>query len=150
LTSKNEEGVLVKSSYQPEMKGNTIWSGVNGLYSTASDYMTFCQMVMNYGKWNGMQFLSRKTIELMLCNHVGDLFPGQGVGFGYGFAVMMDVSETNLSGSNGSFWLGGAFNTHFFIDPKEKMISIFMTQFNPYTNYYHNKMKQLVYQAIVD
>ena len=63
---------------------------------------------------------------------------------------MMYVSETNLSGSNGSYLWGGAFNTPFFINPNEKMISILLTQFNPYTNYYHNKMKQLVYQAIVD
>ena len=150
LTTKNKEEILVNSENQPTMEGNTIWSGVNGLFSTASDYMTFCQMIMNYGKWNGIELLSRKTVELMTYNHVGELFNGKGLGFGYGFAVMTDVSETNLLGSNGSYWWGGAFNTHFFIDPHEKMISIFMTQFQPYTNYYHEKMKQLVYQAIVD
>lgn len=150
VTNKNNEGNLTNSDYQPPMKKNTIWSGVNGLFSTTSDYMTFCQMIMNNGQWNGTQFLSRKTIELMTQNHVGDKYPAAGVGFGYGFAVMLDVSKTNLLGSNGNIWWGGAFNTHFFIDPKEKLISIFMTQLNPYTNYYHDKMKQLVYQAIVD
>jgi len=150
VTNKNNEGNLTNSDYQPPMKKNTIWSGVNGLFSTTSDYMTFCQMIMNNGQWNGTQFLSRKTIELMTQNHVGDKYPGAGVGFGYGFAVMLDVSKTNLLGSNGNIWWGGAFNTHFFIDPKEKLISIFMTQLNPYTNYYHDKMKQLVYQAIID
>ena len=150
VTNKNDKENLINSEYQPPMENNTIWSGVNGLFSTASDYMTFCQMVMNNGQWNGTQFLSRKTIELMTQNHVGDKFPDQGVGFGYGFAVMLDVSKTDLLGSNGNIWWGGAFNTHFFIDPEEKLIAIFMTQLNPYTNYYHNKMKQLVYQAIVD
>ena len=150
VTNKNDKGNLINSDYQPPMKKNTIWSGVNGLFSTTSDYMTFCQMIMNNGQWNGTQFLSRKTIELMTQNHVGDKYPAEGVGFGYGFAVMLDVSKTNLLGSNGNIWWGGAFNTHFFIDPKEKLISIFMTQLNPYTNYYHDKMKQLVYQAIVD
>jgi len=150
VTNKNNEGNLTNSDYQPPMKKNTIWSGVNGLFSTTSDYMTFCQMIMNNGQWNGTQFLSRKTIELMTQNHVGDKYPAAGVGFGYGFAVMLDVSKTNLLGSNGNIWWGGAFNTHFFIDPKEKLISIFMTQLNPYTNYYHDKMKQLVYQAIID
>jgi len=150
VTNKNDKENLINSEYQPPMENNTIWSGVNGLFSTASDYMTFCQMVMNNGQWNGTQFLSRKTIELMTQNHVGDKFPDQGVGFGYGFAVMLDVSKTDLLGSNGNIWWGGAFNTHFFIDPEEKLIAIFMTQLNPYTNYYHDKMKQLVYQAIVD
>lgn len=150
VTNKNDKGNLINSEYQPPMKKNTIWSGVNGLFSTASDYMTFCQMVMNNGQWNGTQFLSRKTIELMTQNHVGDKFPDEGVGFGYGFAVMLDVSKTDLLGSNGNIWWGGAFNTHFFIDPEEKLIAIFMTQLNPYTNYYHDKMKQLVYQAFVD
>ena len=150
VTNKNDKGNLINSDYQPPMKKNTIWSGVNGLFSTTSDYMTFCQMIMNNGQWNGTQFLSRKTIELMTQNHVGNKYPAEGVGFGYGFAVMLDVSKTNLLGSNGNIWWGGAFNTHFFIDPKEKLISIFMTQLNPYTNYYHDKMKQLVYQAIVD
>jgi CubicO group peptidase (beta-lactamase class C family) len=150
VTNKNDKGNLINSDYQPPMKKNTIWSGVNGLFSTTSDYMTFCQMIMNNGQWNGTQFLSRKTIELMTQNHVGDKYPAEGVGFGYGFAVMLDVSKTDLLGSNGNIWWGGAFNTHFFIDPKEKLISIFMTQLNPYTNYYHDKMKQLVYQAILD
>ena len=150
VTNKNDKGNLINSDYQPPMKKNTIWSGVNGLFSTTSDYMTFCQMIMNNGQWNGTQFLSRKTIELMTQNHVGNKYPAEGVGFGYGFAVMLDVSKTNLLGSNGNIWWGGAFNTHFFIDPKEKLISIFITQLNPYTNYYHDKMKQLVYQAIVD
>ena len=86
----------------------------------------------------------------MTQNHVGDKYPAEGVGFGYGFAVMLDVSKTDLLGSNGNIWWSGAFNTHFFIDPKEKLISIFMTQLNPHTYYYHDKMKQLVYQAIVD
>jgi CubicO group peptidase (beta-lactamase class C family) len=150
VTNKNDKGNLINSEYQPPAENNTIWSGVNGLFSTPSDYMTFCQMIMNNGQWNGTQFLSRKTIELMTQNHVGNKFQGEGVGFGYGFAVMLDVSKIDLPGSNGSFWWGGAYNTHFFIDPEEKLIAVFMTQLNPYNNYYHNKMKQLVYQAIVD
>jgi CubicO group peptidase (beta-lactamase class C family) len=147
---KNTDGVLVNSANQPKMEGNTIWSGVNGLYSTTSDYMNFCQMLLNEGKWNDNQFLSRKTIELMTYNHVGKLFNRPGEGFGYGFAVMMDVAESNLLRSAGIFYWAGAFNTHFFIDPKEKMISIFMTQDEPFTFYYHDKMRQLVYQAIID
>ena len=147
---KNDQGVLVNSTNQPKMEGVTVWSGVNALYSTASDYMIFCQMLMNGGKWNGKQFLSRKTIELMTYNHTEKLFGKPGEGFGLGFAVLTNVAETKGLGSEGLFYWSGAFNTHFFIDPKEKIIAIWMTQVNPHTITYHEKMRQFVYQAIID
>jgi CubicO group peptidase (beta-lactamase class C family) len=148
--TRNKDGVLVATEYQPKQEGNTVWSGVNGLFSTTSDYMNFCQMLMNGGKWNGKELLSRKTIELITYDHVGKLYQTAGEGFGLGFAVVTDVAATKLPGSKGVFYWGGAFNTHFFIDPNEKMVSIFMTHVDPYTNFYHEKMRQLVYQAIVD
>jgi CubicO group peptidase (beta-lactamase class C family) len=132
------------------MEGNTLWSGVNGLFSTAADYMKFCQMLLNGGELNGKRLLSRKTLELMTTNQVGNLFPAPGVGFGFGFAVVTNVADNKLYGSEGVFYWSGAFNTHFFIDPKEKLIAIFMTQLDPYDNYYHAKLRQFVYQAIVD
>ncbi len=150
LCSRTEDGKQVVSANQPKVEGNTVWSGVNGLFSTVSDYMIFCQMLMNGGKWNNKQFLSRKTIEQMTYNHTGDLFGRNGEVFGFGFAVTQDVAATNNLGSNGIFYWSGAYNTHFFIDPKERLISIFMTQEEPFTAFYHIKMRQLVYQAIVD
>ena len=147
---KNEKGELVKRPYQTTLTGNTIWSGVNGLYATAADYMTFCQMLLNKGQLNGVEILSRKTVELMTQNHVGDLYTGPGVGFGLGFAVVTDVAKTELLGSEGIFYWSGANNTHFFIDPKEQMISIFMTQTSPYTDFYHQKLRQYTLQSIVD
>lgn len=135
---------------KPKMEGNTVWSGVNALYSTARDYMQFCQMLINGGKWNGQRLLSKKTIDLMTHNHSGDLFQTPGEGFGYGFAVVNDLAATNNLGSNGVYYWAGAFNTHFYIDPNEKLISIFLTQTSVFDFYYHHKLRQLVYQAIVD
>jgi CubicO group peptidase (beta-lactamase class C family) len=132
------------------MEGNTLWSGVNGLFSTASDYMKFCQMLLNGGEYNANKVLSRKTIELMTKNQVGNLFPAPGVGFGFGFAVVTNVADNKLYGSEGTFYWSGAFNTHFFIDPKEQLAAVFMTQLDPYNQYYHDKLRQFVYQAIVD
>jgi len=145
----NDPGGLLTT--HPKMEGNVIWSGINGLYSTADDYLAFCQMLLNGGKWNNKQILSRKTIELMTQNHTGNLFglfPGEG--FGYGFSVVNNVAATNNLGSNGLFYWAGAFNTHFLIDPKEKLIAIFLTQDNSFDWYFQNKLRQLVYQAIVD
>jgi CubicO group peptidase (beta-lactamase class C family) len=137
---------------QPLTKGQTIWFGSNALFSTAQDYLEFCQMLLNGGTWKGKEYLSRKTIELMTSDHVGTLFSAtrHGEGFGFGFAVVTDVAETKQLGSKGVFYWSGANNTHFFIDPKEKLISIFLTQQVPYNNFYHVKMRQMVYQAIAD
>ena len=146
-------GVLTTG--QPIMKGQTVWFGSNALFSTAQDYLEFCQMLLNGGTWKGKQYLSRKTIELMTSNHVGSLYASaikdrRGEGFGFGFAVVTDVAETNSVGSEGLFYWSGANNTHFFIDPKEKLISIFLTQQVPHDYFYHVKMRQLIYQAVTD
>lgn len=86
----------------------------------------------------------------MTANYAGKLYNRLGEGFGLGVAVMTDASESKLLGSNGLYYWAGAYNTHFFIDPKEKLVSVFMTQESHFNFFYHDKMRQLVYQAIVD
>jgi CubicO group peptidase (beta-lactamase class C family) len=152
LHEQNKEGKLRNSATQPAMYGNTIWAGTSGLFSSASDYLKFCQMLLNNGESNGQRFLSRKTIALMTTNQIGDisLKTMQGHQFGLGFAVVTDVAATKVLGSEGVYFWGGAFNTHFFIDPKEKIVAVFMTQVAAFSWEYHNKLQQLVYQALVD
>ncbi len=145
-----EDGSLGVSPNQPRLSGNTVWSGVNALYSTAADYQKFCQMLLNGGSYGGRQFLSPKTVDLMTMNHVGDLFDSPGHGFGLGFAVVTDVAETKMPGSEGIFYWSGAYNTHFFIDPKEETIALFMTQTVPHDIRFHNALRQLVFQAMVE
>jgi CubicO group peptidase (beta-lactamase class C family) len=151
LHKQNKEGKLINSATQPPMSDNTIWAGTSGLFTSASDYLKFCQMLLNRGESNGQRLLSRKTIDLMTTNQIGDLalkLPGHK--FGLGFAVLTDVAATKVLGSEGVYFWGGAFSTHFFIDPKEKIAAVFMTQAASFGWEYHNKMKQFVYQAIVD
>jgi CubicO group peptidase (beta-lactamase class C family) len=151
LHEQNKEGMLVNSATQPAMYGNTIWAGTSGLFSSASDYLKFCQMLLNNGESNGQRFLSRKTIDLMTINQINDLaLKSPGNKFGLGFAVVTDVAATKVLGSEGVYFWAGAFNTHFFIDPKEKIVAVFMTQEAAFSMEYHHKMKQFVYQAIVD
>ncbi len=151
LHSKSPTGGPIKlSAMQPKAEGVTLFSGVNGLYSSAKDYGIFCQMLINGGKSNGKQLLSRKTVDLMTTNHAGSLFSRAGEGFGLGFAVVTDVGATKLPGSNGLFYWSGANNTHFFIDPKEHLIALFLTQESNHTIMYHDRLRQLVYQALVD
>lgn len=146
----NKEGQLINSPRQMPMSGNTVHGGAAGLFSTADDYLKFCQMLLNGGKSNGHQFLSPKTIELMTMNHVGDMYDYPGLGFGLGFGVTTDVVESQSLGSLGMYCWSGAFNTQFFIDPKEELIAIIMTQTTPYSNVLWNKLLQFVYQAIID
>lgn len=146
----SQEGKLIPSPRQTPMTGNTVHGGTHALFSTAADYMKFCQMLLNDGRANGRQFLSPKTIELMTMNHVGDLYDGPGQGFGLGFGVTTNVANAKANGSVGQYYWSGAYNTHFFIDPEEELVAIIMTQTAPYSSFLGDKLRQFVYQAIVD
>jgi CubicO group peptidase (beta-lactamase class C family) len=129
--------------------------GGGRLYSTATDYMIFAQMLLNKGEYNGIRLLGSKTVELMTKNQIpAELLPVAdwylpGLGFGLGFSVMSD--PLGILGSQGEYGWAGAYNTYFSIDPTEDLIWIQMTQFYP-TFYYpvSKEFKVLVYQAIVD
>jgi CubicO group peptidase (beta-lactamase class C family) len=130
-------------------------SGGGGLFSTATDYLIFSQMLLNKGEFNGIRLLGRKTVELMTKNHLSnELLPVAeswlpGSGFGLGFAVMID--QSHILGSVGEFEWGGAYNTFFWIDPTEHLIGLFMTQYYPFNAYPINReFKVLVYQGLVD
>jgi CubicO group peptidase (beta-lactamase class C family) len=150
LHLKGNNGNISVAANQPPFENVTVWSGVNGLFSSARDYATFCQMMMAGGTYNGKQYLSRKTVDLMTSNHTGDLFPMPGTEWGLGFAVVTDGPATKTLASKGLYFWAGANNTHFFIDPKEQLIAIFMTQEGNFTMDYHNSLRQLVYQTLAD
>jgi CubicO group peptidase (beta-lactamase class C family) len=117
-------------------------AGGGGLVSTAHDYMRFCRMMLNGGTLDGVQILSPKTVQLFSLNHLPegrDLVsmapPGafsesgyDGIGFSIGCGVNVDVAKTRLPGSTGEYFWGGAASTAFWIDPKEDLTVVFMTQ----------------------
>ena len=151
LSAKNENDHFVNSKNQVEMQGNTIWSGVNALFSTAPDYLIFCQMLLNDGDFNGKRLLKQETVDLMTSNKVNDMFkmlPGHG--FGYGFAITTDVPKSNSVGSEGLYFWCGLYNTHFFIDPKEKLIAIYMTQIEPFSFKPNFTMRNFIYATNTD
>jgi CubicO group peptidase (beta-lactamase class C family) len=126
-------------------------SGGGGLYSTARDYLRFCQMFLNGGELQGTRILSPKTVQLMIRNHVGDLYSQRGYGFGLGFAVHTDQGESGLIESEGTFRWGGIFNTTFFIDPEEELVAIAMSQLSPHDHLNMGaRFKLLVYQSIIE
>jgi CubicO group peptidase (beta-lactamase class C family) len=118
-------------------------SGGGGLCSTAADYMAFCRMLLAGGTANGVQFVSPKTLALMTMNHLpggremAAMMPANGlfseagyagIGFGLGFAVNLDVARTAIPGTAGEYFWGGAAGTTFWVDPREDMAVVFMTQ----------------------
>jgi CubicO group peptidase (beta-lactamase class C family) len=147
--------VVIKPDTSMISRPPKFFSGGGGLFSTATDYMIFTQMLLNKGEYNGVRILGSKTVELMTKNHISDeLLPVAewylpGMGFGLGFAVMMD--QSHILGSAGEFEWAGAYNTYFWVDPTEQLICILMTQFYPTFSYpIVREFKVLVYQAIVD
>ena len=139
-------------------KPRAFLSGGGGLVSTATDYVRFAQMLLNGGEFNGERLLGRKTVELMATNHVPtSLLPLQisntisGYGFGLGVSVLMDVAQSGALGSVGEFGWSGAATTRCWIDPREALVGLCLTQFMPSTYYPTTReFKTLMYQALVD
>jgi CubicO group peptidase (beta-lactamase class C family) len=105
-------------------------SGGGGLVSTATDYMRFCQMLLNGGQLDGVRLLSPRTVELMRTNVLPPSMPilSPGAGFGLDFAVYTDAVAAGGYYGKGTFYWGGAAGTWFWIDPAEDLIVIGMIQ----------------------
>ena len=139
-------------------------SGGGGGVSTATDYIRFAQMMANGGILDGKRIITRTTVELMTSDHLGTrilsqspMTPGEvllltpGYTFGLGFAVRQAPGIAGVSGSQGEFMWGGYAGTYFWIDPKEQLVAVYMTQApSPIRAYYRKMFKQLVYSAIND
>ena len=133
--------------------------GGHGLFMTIDDYFRFAQMLLNGGELYGNRVLGRKTVELMHCNHLpltllpfglNDLVMWTGYGFGLGSRVCIDPAQTNLTGSVGEFGWAGAAKTYYWVDPREEIIGIFMSQRLSYFQVPERDFQALVYQALVD
>lgn len=127
------------------------FSGGAGLVSTAQDYARFLQMLLNGGSLDGRRILSRKSVELMTSNHVGDKFrPGDGMGLGV--SVVVDLGERGQLGSVGEFGWGGAYHSTYWVDPAEQLVVVHLTQTNPASMDLDDftVLRSLVYGAISD
>ncbi|MDP3634415.1 serine hydrolase [Phenylobacterium sp.] len=138
-------------------------SGGGGLTGTIADYMRFCEMLRRGGELDGHRVIGPRTLEMMHMNHL----PGgkdltqlaiggfsetanEGVGFGLGFASTMSQTQTATLGTGDYYW-GGAASTIFWVDPKEDLSVVFMTQLMPSGTFnFRGQLKSLIYSAIVD
>ena len=135
------------------------FSGGGGLVSTAADYCRFCHLLLNEGAFRNVRLLGRKTVELMTMNHLPaaimpislGLSELPGEGFGLGGAVLLDIPASNSPGSVGTFRWGGAATTAFWVDYREELVGLLLTQFMPANHYrIRSEFKTLVYQAVVE
>ena len=129
-------------------------SGYGGLISTAMDFAKILQLLLNEGQLDGKRVLSRKTVELMLQDHLNGIsnnWLGPGVGFNLVSAVLKDVGADGDVGSRGMIWWAGSCNTYYFMDPVEDMFGILMTQIRPFGHLgLMGKFKRFCMHAIDD
>ena len=133
---------------------DTYSSGAGGLVSTAEDYFRFAQSFIFHPTSTSKTLLSPRGVELMGSNFVGDLFEGQagrpkGMGFGLTVEVVVDPAQAGTYRSKGSFGWDGAFGTHFWVDPTEKLVAVLMIQTGG-TRDLHRDFETVVMQAIED
>jgi CubicO group peptidase (beta-lactamase class C family) len=139
-------------------------AGGGGLVSTAADYHRFTQLLLGGGELDGVRLLGTRTLRYMTRNHL----PGgadlesfgrrlfaettfDGVGYGLGFAVLIDPVANKVLSTPGELAWGGAASTFFWVDPAERLTAIFLTQLLPSSAYpLRSELRQLVYQALVD
>ncbi|MBA4056752.1 MAG: serine hydrolase, partial [Marivirga sp.] len=128
------------------------FSGGAGLLSTTKDYYRFLQMLANGGELGGKRILSRRTVDLMIVNHLAEgveFRPGEG--FGLGFGVVLDQGKRGIYGSVGEFGWGGAYGSTYWVDPKEELVVVYFTQVRPSSIVKDQLMlRSLIYQALVD
>ncbi|WP_089156800.1 serine hydrolase domain-containing protein [Micromonospora sp. NBS 11-29] len=139
-------------------------SGGGGLVSTAADYHRFTQFLLRGGELDSVRLLGPRTVRFMTRNHL----PGgrdlasfspegfsetvlDGIGFGLGFAVVLDPVPSRVPSSVGEYYWGGLASTAFWVDPVEEVTALLFTQLMPSSTYpLRSQLRQLVYSALVD
>ena len=154
--------VLQDDGQDSHFARRTFWSGGGGLLSTATDYYRFCQMLLNGGCLDGRRVIGSRTLQFMTSNHL----PGgvdmsqfatgsfsetayEGVGFGLGFANKLDPVRNGFPASVGSFFWGGLASTLFWVDPREDLAVVFLTQLIPSSSFnFRGQLENIIYAAL--
>ncbi|MEV4754671.1 serine hydrolase domain-containing protein [Micromonospora sp. NPDC049559] len=161
---KTGQAVRLDALGAPARQKPDLHAGGGGLISTAADYHRFTQMLLRGGELDGVRLLGPRTVRFMTRNHLpggrdlGQLSVGgfaesifDGIGFGLGFAVVLDPVPGRVPSSVGEYYWGGLASTSFWVDPVEEITALFFTQLAPSSTYpLRSQLRQLVYSAIVD
>jgi CubicO group peptidase (beta-lactamase class C family) len=147
LYSRTAEGL--RPQQDPNFMNGIYFSGGGGLVSTAEDYAQFALMLANGGELDGRRLLSPRLVELMGSVFAPDTLPGRprGESFGLSVRVVNDPVARNSFLSAGSFGWSGLFGTRFWVDPKENLIAVVMTQTS--NGEFLNDFENMVMQSVV-
>jgi CubicO group peptidase (beta-lactamase class C family) len=137
------------------LENGKYFSGGAGLSSTAYDYAIFCQMLINGGSFNNVRLLSPHTIKMMTTNQIGDYVmfnsPDDMRRFGLGFGLYLDKATIRTPMGYGSYGWDGMFASHFWIDPKNKLVVVLMRNVWPSPDWdFGDRSRAVVYQALTD
>jgi CubicO group peptidase (beta-lactamase class C family) len=165
VTGKAGRVPLRRDDFTPDPRTPvTFLSGGGGLVSTAADYSRFTAMLLNRGELDGTRLLAPRTVDLMTRNHL----PGnadilafgrvtsaedayEGIGFGLGFAVVVDPVRHETLASAGDYSWGGLASTAFWVDPVARVSVSFFTQLVPSSTYrIRAELRALVHSSLVD
>jgi CubicO group peptidase (beta-lactamase class C family) len=144
------KGTNIANQTYPYSGAKKYFSGGAGIVGPIADYAKFCQMLLNGGKFNGKQIISKHVLALMTSNQIGqnEVWESQNK-FGLGFEINTEKGAALLPGSVGLYGWGGMYSTDFKIDPKEDLIFLIYTNVFPFANNDINKrFRVLVYQAL--
>jgi CubicO group peptidase (beta-lactamase class C family) len=110
-------------------------SGAGGLVSTVDDLLAFGEMMLKGGKYGSERVLSRPSVEVMTTDQitpeqkaVSSFFPGFWDSHGWGFGVSIVTRRDDLAATPGRYGWDGGYGTSWYVDPKEELIGILMTQ----------------------
>ena len=145
------------------LKEPSFFSGGGGLTGTTEDYVRFCEMIRRGGELDGARVLGPRTIELMHRNHLKDgqdltqmaiggfsETANEGVGFGLGFATVLDSVKSGSIAAGDYYW-GGAASTIFWVDQADDLVVVFMTQLMPSGAFnFRGQLKSIIYSSIVE
>ncbi|WP_342708781.1 serine hydrolase domain-containing protein [Bradyrhizobium sp. B124] len=149
MHARGEDGALAAIPFELEQNPEFHMGG-GGLYSTAADYIKFCQMILNKGKGNGNQVLKAETVATMGQNHIGDLTVGKmttaapmytndvdlwpDIVKKWGLSFLINTAKTPEGRSAGSLAWAGLANTYYWIDPSRDVCGVILTQLLPFAD----------------
>lgn len=135
-------------------------SGGGGLYSTAMDYLRFCQMLLNGGELAGQRVLKPETVRLMHTNQLPEGIPfinpamgAPGNTFGIDVAIVAEPDgRVDHPRAQGEYWWYGIGGTWFGVHPGEDLAIVGMIQnmMGPGARKARLQSKRLVYAALAD
>ncbi|MGY4574705.1 MULTISPECIES: serine hydrolase domain-containing protein [Bradyrhizobium] len=149
MHARGEDGTLAAIPFELEQNPEFHMGG-GGLYSTAADYIKFCQMILNKGKGNGNQVLKAETVATMGQNHIGELTVGKmttalpmytndvdlypDIVKKWGLSFLINTAKTPEGRSAGSLAWAGLANTYYWIDPSRDVCGVILTQLLPFAD----------------